>query len=182
MRVFVTGATGFIGSAIVRDLISLGHEVTGLARSAASARRLEATGAGVAPGTIDSLEVLRREAGRADGVIHTAFFHALSHMAFGTRMRVLLGGTPSGIVDRFTAAAVEADRKAIETMGGALDKGAPLRGLPNHGAQGWSDRGRDRRRRSCLRRRRQGRDGTNDTRTCRGRHPRVDGPAAALCA
>lgn len=126
MRVFVTGATGFIGSAIVQDLISSGHEVTGLARSSASARRLQAAGAGAALGTIDSLDVLRREAGRADGVIHTAFFHALSHMAFGTRLRVLLGGAPTGIVGRFTAAAVAADRRAIETMGAALDTGAPL--------------------------------------------------------
>lgn len=105
MRVFVTGATGFIGSAIVRELISSGHEVTGLARSADSAKRVEAAGGGVARGTIGSLDVLRREAGRADGVIHTAFFHALSHMAFATRLRVLLGGAPpSGIVGRFTAA------------------------------------------------------------------------------
>ncbi|MES1937529.1 NAD-dependent epimerase/dehydratase [Salinisphaera hydrothermalis C27AD] len=70
--------------------------------------------------------MLRREAARADGVIHTAFFHALSHMAFGTRLQVLLGGAPSGIVGRFTAVAVGADQRAIETMGGALDKGAPL--------------------------------------------------------
>jgi nucleoside-diphosphate-sugar epimerase len=126
MRVFVTGATGFIGSAIVRDLILSGHEVTGLARSKASAERLEAAGSRVARGTIDSLDVLRREAGRADGVIHTAFFHALSHMAIGMRLHVLLGGAPSGIVGRYTAAAVGADRRAIEAMGSALDRGAPL--------------------------------------------------------
>jgi nucleoside-diphosphate-sugar epimerase len=126
MRVFVTGATGFIGSTIVRELISSGHEVTALARSSDSAKRLEAAGAGVARGTVDSLDILRREAGRADGVIHTAFFHALSHMALGTRLRVLLGGAPSGIVGRFTAAAVGADRRAIEAMGSALDQGAPL--------------------------------------------------------
>jgi nucleoside-diphosphate-sugar epimerase len=126
MRVFVTGATGFIGSTIVRELISSGHEVTALARSSDSAKRLEAAGARVARGTVDSLDALRREAGRADGVIHTAFFHALSHMALGTRLRVLLGGAPSGIVGRFTAAAVGADRRAIEAMGSALDQGAPL--------------------------------------------------------
>ncbi|MGN8198571.1 SDR family oxidoreductase [Salinisphaera sp. RV14] len=126
MRVFVTGATGFIGSAIVSELISAGHEVTGLARSAESARRLEVAGARVARGTVDSLDVLHREAGKADGVIHAAFFHALSHAGFGARLRVLFGGRPSGIVGRFTQAAVEADRRAIETMGGALSKAAPL--------------------------------------------------------
>ncbi|MGE4481319.1 SDR family oxidoreductase [Acidocella sp.] len=126
MRVFVTGATGFIGSAIVRELISSGHEVRGLARSSEAAKRLEAAGVGVARGAVDSLDVLCREARRADGVIHTAFFHALSHMAFSTRLRVLLGGVPSDIVGRFTAAAVGADRRAIETMGSVLDKGAPL--------------------------------------------------------
>lgn len=126
MRVFVTGATGFIGSSIVRELISSGHEVTGLARSADSAALLASKGAAVARGTINDLDVLRREAGKADGVIHTAFFHALSHMALGVRLRVLLGGIPSGIVDRFTAAAVDADQRVIETVGSALVKGAPL--------------------------------------------------------
>lgn len=126
MRVFVTGATGFIGAAITQELISSGHEVTGLARSAEAAERLKMLGVGVARGTIDSLDVLRREAGRADGVIHTAFFHTLSHLALSTRLRVLLGGAPTGIVGRFAAAAVRADQRAIETMGRALDNGAPL--------------------------------------------------------
>ncbi|GAB0113379.1 NAD-dependent epimerase/dehydratase family protein [Acidisoma sp. C75] len=126
MRVFVTGATGFIGSAILRELIASGHQVTGLARSAEAAARLAAAGASAARGTIGDLAVLRREAGRADGVIHTAFFHALSHMPLGARLRVLLGGAPSGIVGRFAAAAVSADQRALQTMGGVLGKGAPL--------------------------------------------------------
>jgi nucleoside-diphosphate-sugar epimerase len=127
MGVFVTGATGFIGSAIVRDLISAGHEVTGLARSNESARRLEAAGAKATCSSIENLKVLRREAAKAEGVIHTAFFHALSHAGVGTRLRVLLGGRPVGIVSRFMTAAVEADRRAIETLGAALaDGGRPL--------------------------------------------------------
>ena len=125
MRVFVTGATGFIGSTIVRELISAGHEVTALARSSDSAKRLEAAGAEVARGTVDSLDVLRREAGRADGVIHTAFFHAPRTWHW-VRAYGFFWAVRPGIVGRFTAAAAGADRRAIEAMGSALDEGAPL--------------------------------------------------------
>ena len=124
MHIFITGATGFIGSAIVRDLISSGHEVTGLVRSDEAARRLEASGAKVCRGTIEDLPLLRRQAARVDGVIHTAFFHAFSQASLGLRLRILLGGAPSGIVTRFMTAAVETDRHAIETFGAALMEGA----------------------------------------------------------
>lgn len=120
MQVFVTGATGFIGSAIVRELIEAGHEVTGLVRSAEAAAKLEAVGAKPQRGGIEDLESLARGAGRADGVIHTAFFHAVSHASLATRLRVMLGGSPANIVRRFMTAAVEADRRAIETLGNAL--------------------------------------------------------------
>ncbi|AMV48423.1 SDR family oxidoreductase [Paraburkholderia caribensis] len=121
MRVFITGATGFIGSAIVRSLVHTGHEVTGLVRSANAAASLEALGARACRGTIEDLHVLRRAAAAADGVIHTAFFHALSQGSPGLRVRIMFGGRPSNIVQRFMTAAVGAERRAIETFGGALE-------------------------------------------------------------
>lgn len=120
MRVFVTGATGFIGSAIVKDLIGAGHQVTGLARSEASAKKLAAVGAQVLRGDIEDLECLRHGAAASDGAIHTAFYHQIGHMNLGTRLRVMLGGAPSGIVSRFVAAAIGMDRSALETLGQAL--------------------------------------------------------------
>jgi nucleoside-diphosphate-sugar epimerase len=120
MRVFVTGATGFIGSAIVEELINAGHQVTGLARSKASGKKLTDAGARVHLGTVEDLDCLRRAAAAADGAIHTAFYHKISHMPFGTRLHVLLGGAPGGIVQRFMGAAVATDRRALETIAQSL--------------------------------------------------------------
>lgn len=129
MRVFVTGATGFVGFAIVKDLIEAGHQVTGLARSDASAEKLSAVGAQALRGDIENLDVLRRGAGSADGVIHTAFYHEVGHLPFGTRLRVLSGGLPTRIVTRFLSAAVGADRRALQVFGQALrGSGRPLVG------------------------------------------------------
>jgi nucleoside-diphosphate-sugar epimerase len=101
MRVFVTGASGWIGSAAVPELIGAGHEVIGLARSDGSAAALTAAGAEVHHGTIDDLDRLRKAADAADGVIHLAFKHELA-----------FSGDFQGAAD--------ADRRAIETFGDAF--------------------------------------------------------------
>lgn len=81
MRVFVTGATGWVGSAVVAELIAAGYVVTGLARSDVGADKLAATGAQVVRGVIENLDILRAAARQSDAVIHTAFNHDWAHFA-----------------------------------------------------------------------------------------------------
>ncbi len=101
MRIFVTGASGWIGSAVVPELIGAGHQVIGLARSDASADALIAAGAEVRAGTLDDLDTLQKEAAAADGVIHLAFKHDIA-----------FSGDFEGAAD--------ADRRAVEIFGQAL--------------------------------------------------------------
>jgi nucleoside-diphosphate-sugar epimerase len=108
MRVFLTGASGWIGSAVVPELIAAGHDVVGLARSAASADALTGAGVQARRGSLDDLDVVRDAAAESDGVIHLAFKHDIAFT-----------GDFQGAAD--------ADRRAIEAFGEALaGSGRPL--------------------------------------------------------
>ncbi|OWA34400.1 3-beta hydroxysteroid dehydrogenase [Saccharibacillus sp. O16] len=122
MRVWVTGASGFIGSAVIHELLENGHEVSGLVRSKEAAARLEARGVKAVRGSIEQTDLLRRQASEADAVIHTAFYHKFSHAGLSSKLRIMLGGSPKRIPARFMETAIETDRRAIQTMGGALSR------------------------------------------------------------
>src|SRR5947208_820184 len=118
MRVFVTGASGWIGSAVVPELIGAGHSVLGLARSEASATALEAAGAEVLRGDLADLDVLRKGAEISDGVVHLAFVHDFTdyERSVGTDVR-----------------AVQAIGAALEGSGRPLVNTAGVLGLNTRG-------------------------------------------------
>ena len=146
MRVFVTGATGFIGSAVVEELIGAGHSFTALARSEEAGKKLSAKGVQPHLGNLDDTESLRSEAAAADAVIPLACMHALSQIPFGQRLRIIFGGLPTSIVSRFLAVSADADRRAIDTIGAAFKgSGRPL--VTTFGTLGLSPKGSVRRNR-----------------------------------
>lgn len=120
MRIFMTGATGFIGSVLIPDLIKAGHQVLGLTRSEAGAEKLRAAGAEVLHGNIEDLDSLRKGAADSDGVIHLAFNHDFSQFeknaaderkAIAALGEVLLGSNRPFVVTSGTAMAANVDGK-----------------------------------------------------------------------
>jgi nucleoside-diphosphate-sugar epimerase len=118
MRVFVTGATGFIGSALVKELITAGHQVIGVYRSDDKAPALAATGAEVYRGSIDDPDTLRDGAARSDGVIHLAFNHDFSQFAANCQ-------TDRRVINALGSVLAGSDRPLIVTSGTAIAKVAP---------------------------------------------------------
>jgi nucleoside-diphosphate-sugar epimerase len=120
MRVFVTGATGFIGSAVAKELIAAGHQVSGLARSPDKAKALAATGAEVVMGSLEDLDLLKRAAAQSDGVVHLAFNHDFSKFVANCeddrRVVAALGSALEG-----------SDRPLIVTSGTLIANSAPGR-------------------------------------------------------
>ncbi|MBX9387014.1 SDR family oxidoreductase [Streptomonospora nanhaiensis] len=147
MRVFVTGATGFVGTAVVRELLGAGHQVLGLARSDRGAAALEAAGAAVHRGSLEDLDSLRSGAAASDGVVHMAFVHDFSDYlgAVRTDLRAVeaigdaLAGTGRPFVTTSGFAGIAHDRAIVETDTG--DPAAAPRAASEAAALAYAERG-----------------------------------------
>jgi nucleoside-diphosphate-sugar epimerase len=118
MRVFITGATGFIGSAVVKDLIAAGHQVLGLCRDANKSGALAAAGAEVVIGTVQDEDLLKQSVSRADGVIHLAFNHDFSKFAENC-------ADDRRVIEALGSALTGSHRPFVVTSGTAIAKPAP---------------------------------------------------------
>lgn len=145
--IFVTGASGFIGSAVVQELLGAGHTVLGLARTDESANALIAAGAGVHRGSLDDLDSLRSGAAAADGVIHLAYGNDFSKSQYAAD-----GQTDKLAIEAFGSALAGSDRPLIVTaeltgliksgpMGTETDPLAPAVGT-DHAGTGFAGRTR----------------------------------------
>jgi nucleoside-diphosphate-sugar epimerase len=146
MRLFVTGASGFIGSAVVPELRGAGHQVLGLARSDAAADRLGALGAEVVPGSLTDLETLHAAAAGSDGVIHLAFRHGDREAASSDRAAIKVLGDALAGTDRplvVTSGTLVLPAGRVGTEADAPDGAAPAasRAASEHAALGFAGRG-----------------------------------------
>jgi len=150
MRVFVTGATGFIGTVVVDDLLAAGHQVVGLARSDESAKALESRGVEVLRGSLDDLDSLKRGAEASDGVIHLAFIHDFTDYAASAKKDLLaiqtigvaLEGTNRPfVVTSGTLGVITPGRFATEHDSGDPNSPAALRHASENAALALSSKG-----------------------------------------
>ena len=130
MKVFVTGSTGFIGSAVVNELLEAGHEVVGLARSIQSVEALKAIGVSPLPGDLEDLDSLHRGAAGSDGVIHTAYNHDF------TVSREVAAAADVRVIEAMGEALVGSDRPLIITSGtGAPTEDDPGTASPRYASE-----------------------------------------------